>query len=57
LPISVQPLVFVDDQLTVNCWVPMNTVAGLMEKVAVGAGGGRIVTVIGADVTMGVPTA
>jgi len=41
--------------VTVNCWGAV-TLVGLIVTVAVGAGGGKTVTVVGADVALGAPT-
>ena len=56
LPIGEQPLVLVEDQLTVKA-LPVPTVEGLTEIVAVGGGGGSTVTLRGADVAVVCPSA
>jgi hypothetical protein len=56
LPVSVQLVAFVEDQVMVNCCSPKFGVLGLIESVAVGGGGGRMVTVTGAEVVIGLPT-
>jgi hypothetical protein len=48
LPVSVQLCALVDVQLMVNGW-PTDTVEGLVEICAVGAGGGNTCKMIGAE--------
>ena len=52
MPVPEQSLALVEDQVTVNC-CPTVTVFGVMEIVAVGAGGGNTVTVTALDVALG----